>query len=140
MLNARVRKLFEDVKFQEAAQVSCRIANAADPDLPVIDPNATGPIRYRIGSEPLTDAVMFHARLTDRTLSVTLNADHPAFSALYQPLETMPDRAGGPLRTAVELLVLSFARSATALERSGAHYDDLLTTWSTTYGRMLRKK
>nr|BFF14352.1 hypothetical protein GCM10025699_56550 [Microbacterium flavescens] len=34
MLNARVRQSFEDVKFQAAAQISCRVAATADPDLP----------------------------------------------------------------------------------------------------------
>ena len=36
LLNARVRQAFEDVKFQAAAEKSCRIAAAADPDLPLI--------------------------------------------------------------------------------------------------------
>lgn len=139
MLNARVRKLFEDVKFQEAAQVSCRIANAADPDLPVIDANAAGPLRYRIGSEPLPDDAMFRSCLTNRTLNVTMNTDHAAFTALYRPLEAMSEATATTLRTAVELLVLSFARSTIVLDHSDNRYDELVTDWSRTYGRMLRK-
>ena len=141
MLNARVRKTFEDVKFQEASQASCRIAADADPDLPVLSRSsrATGPLRYSLDSQPLSDSVMLRASLSERTLTVTLNADHPAFSALYRPLQALTDKPAADLRTAVELLVLSFARSAVFLQESGRQCDDLIGAWSTTYGRMLRK-
>jgi hypothetical protein len=141
MLNARVRKLFENVKFLEASQASCRIATAADSDLPVIPAaaNSQGPIRYAIGSEALSGTDMFHTCLKESTLSLTLNADHPAFSALYHPLEVLTDSAAVGLRTAVELLMLSFARSVVFLQASGYDSDDLVHAWSTAYGRMLRR-
>ncbi len=140
MLNARVRQAFEDVKFQTAAEASCRIAAAADPDLPVIpSPGRTGAIKYRLGSEALPMEAMFRSALADRTLDLTMNADHPAFAALYQPLKTIEGEAAAQLRTSLELFLLAFARSAAQLERAGRPLDDLVQAWSSTYGRMLQK-
>ncbi len=140
MLNARVRQAFEDVKFQAAAQASCRIAAAADPDLPVIpSPGRPGAIQYRLGLEALPMEAMFHSALADRTLDLTMNADHPAFAALYQPLQAIEGEAAAALRTSLELFLLSFARSAVQLERAGQPLDDLVHAWSSTYGRMLQK-
>lgn len=140
MLNARVRQSFEDVKFQAAAEASCRIAAAADPDLPVI-PSAgrSGAIQYRLGSAVLPLDAMFQSALADRTLDLTMNADHPAFAALYQPLQAIEGEAAAELRTSLELFLLSFARSAVQLERAGQPLDDLVQAWSSTYGRMLQK-
>lgn len=140
MLNARVRQAFEDVKFQAAAEASCRIAAAADPDLPVIPtPGRSGAIQYRLGSEVLPMEAMFQSALADRTLDLTMNADHPAFAALYQPLQAIEGEAAAELRTSLELFLLSFARSAVQLERAGQPLDDLVQAWSSTYGRMLQK-
>lgn len=140
LLNARVRQAFEDVKFQAAAEKSCRIAAAADPDLPLIASRGrSGSIQYRIGSDALPMTVMFQSQLAQRTLDLTLNADHPAFAALYQPLQGIEGDAASGLRTSIELLLLSFARSAAQLEREGHRVDDLLAAWSATYGRMLQK-
>jgi len=140
MLNARVRQAFEDVKFQAAAEASCRIAAAADPDLPVIpSPGRSGAIKYRLGSEALPMEAMFQSALTDRTLDLTMNADHPAFAALYQPLQAIEGEAAAELRTSLELFLLSFARSAVQMERAGQPLDDLVQAWSSTYGRMLQK-
>lgn len=140
MLNARVRKAFEDVKFQAAAEASCRIAAAADPDLPVIpSPGRGGAIRYRLGSEVLPMEVMFQSALADRTLDLTMNADHPAFAALYQPLQAIDGEAAAELRTSLELFLLSFARSAVQLERAGQPLGEFVQAWSRTYGRMLQK-
>ena len=140
MLNARVRQAFEDVKFQAAAEASCQIAAAADPDLPVVpSPGRTGAIQYRFGLDSLPTEAMFRSALVDRTLSLTMNADHPAFAALYQPLQAFEGEAAAKLRTSLELFLLSFARSAAQLERAGQSLDDLIHAWSSTYGRMLQK-
>lgn len=140
MLNARVRQAFEDVKFQAAAEASCRIATAADPDLPVIpSPGRSGAIQYRLGSDALPMQAMFQSALSDRTLDLTMNADHPAFAALYQPLQAIEGEAAAELRTSLELFLLSFARSAVQLEQAGQPLDDLVHAWSSTYGRMLQK-
>jgi len=140
LLNARVRQAFEDVKFQAAAEKSCKIAAAADPDLPVIASRGrNSAIQYRIGSEALPIKTMFSSNLSRRTLSLTLNADHPAFAALYQPLQAIDGDIGAELRTSIELFLLAFARSAVQLERDGHRIDDLLDAWSATYGRMLHK-
>lgn len=140
LLNARVRQSFEEVKFQAASEKSCKIATAADPDLPIIDSRGRrGPIRYRIGSGPLPITTMFSSKLVQSTLSLTLNADHPAFAALYRPLQAIEGDVGAELRTSIELFLLSFARSAAQLERDGHRIEDLLDAWSATYGRMLHK-
>ncbi len=138
LLNARIRQAFEEVKFQAAAAGSCRIAAAADVDLPVIRGRGKdkGPLTYRIDSAPLPLDSMLRARLDHRTLVVTLNVDHPAFAALYHPLLTMADAAAAELRTAVELLLLSYARSAVPM---GQGADEMLRAWSATYGRMLQR-
>lgn len=138
MLNARVRQEFAEVKFQAAAAASCRIAEAADADLPVIKRRGTdkGPLTYRIGSAPLSTDSMLHAQLEHRTLNLTLNADHPAFKALYHPLVNAEDAAAANLRTAVELLLLSFARTSLLM---GKETEEVLRTWSATYGRMLQR-
>jgi hypothetical protein len=140
LLNARARQAFEEVKVQAAAEASCRIASAADPDLPIIATRSgRGALTYRIASEPLPIESMFHSTLARRTLDLTLNADHPAFAALYQPLQALDGDAASHLRTALELFLLSFARSVAQMEQSGQRFDDLLRVWSATYGRMLQK-
>jgi hypothetical protein len=82
---------------------------------------------------------MLDAKLDQRTLEVTLNVDHPAFAALYEPLQSLAGESGeSPLRTAIELLILSFARTTVSFDNA-ALLTDVLTTWSTTYARMLQK-
>lgn len=140
LLNARVRQAFEDVKFRAAAHASCRIATAADPDLPVIDSRErSGKLQYRLESGALPMDAMFRSALAQGTLNLTLNADHPAFTSLFQPLQTMEGEAAAELRTSIELFLLSFARSAVQLTRNGHSVDDLVQAWSSTYGRMLQK-
>lgn len=140
LLNARVRQAFEDVKFQAAAENSCRIASAADPDLPPITSRGrSGAIKYRIGSDTQPMKAMFRSTLAQQTLDLTLNADHPAFAALYKPLQGIEGVVAAELRTSIELFLLSFARSAAQLEREGHRVNDLLEAWSDTYGRMLQK-
>lgn len=140
LLNARVRESFEEVKFQAATEVSCRIAAAADADLPVITSRGgSGALDYRIGSDTLPMTEMFRTALTRRTLDLTLNADHPVFAALYQPLQGIESEAAAALRTSIELFLLAFARSAVQVERDGLDVNELLAAWSATYGRMLQK-
>jgi hypothetical protein len=141
LLNSRARQAFEEVKFRAATEMSCRIAEATDVDLPVIrtEGKASGALNYRIGSEQLPIETMFTSTLKRRTLDVTLNVDHPAFAALYRPLQTLGDEAAGELRIALELFLLSFARTTTLLDRDGHSCDALLQLWSRTYGRMLQK-
>jgi hypothetical protein len=79
---------------------------------------------------------MFSATVHDGTLEVQLNVDHPAFAAIYQPLQALPDEVGSGLRTAIELLVLALGRSAAADPESSHAFIDQL---SETYGRMLQK-
>lgn len=140
LLNGRVRQAFEEVKFQVATEASCRIAAAVDAELPVIRSNGKrhGAMGYRIRSEQLPVETMFTSALRQRTLDVTLNVDHPAYAALFQPLQALGDEAAD-LRTALELFVLAFARTATLLDHNGKSRDELLRLWSTTYGRMLQK-
>jgi hypothetical protein len=140
LLNARVRQTFEEVKFRAATESSCRIAAAADVDLPVIRSTGkrSGALSYRIGSEQLPIETMFKSTLRQRTLDVILNVDHPAYAALYQPLQALGDEAAD-LRTALELFVLAFARTAALMDHDGKSRDELLRLWSTTYGRMLQK-
>jgi hypothetical protein len=143
LLNARVRQAFEDVKFQAATEASCRIAEAADGQLPVIpsvdDGNSNGGLSYRISSQQLPIENMFLTKLRQRTLEVTLNVDHPAFAALYRPLQSITDESAADLRTAIELFVLSFARTTALLGADQRCPEDLLRLWSATYGRMLQK-
>ena len=140
VLNARVRQAFEEVKFEAAVQGSCRIASAADVDLPVIHSSgrASGGLSYHLGADQLSGESMFDLTLKQRRLDVTMNIDHPGFTALYRPLQEMGD-SGRPVRTALELLILSFARSVRAMGMSEQDYRDLLRVWGATYGRMLQK-
>jgi len=138
LLNARVRQAFEEVKFQAAADVSCRIAAAADSDLPVIASRGRGALSYRIGSEPLSIDDMFRWAVSRRTLELTLNVDHPAFAALYRPIQALEGEKAAELRTALELFLLSFARSTAQMERSGQCFNELMRAWGTTYERMLQ--
>jgi hypothetical protein len=139
MLNARVRQSFEDVKFEAAAEISCRVAATADPDLPVVTDSrgsGRGPLAYRISTAQLTPDLLFATSLHASTLEVQLNVDHPAFAALYAPLQALSDGAGTQLRTTVELLLLSMARASLA---SGEGTNQLLAQWGSTFGRMLQK-
>jgi hypothetical protein len=138
LLNGRVRQAFEEVKFQAEATASCRIAAAADADLPVIKGKGRdkGALNYRIGSAPLPLNTMLRSELKQRTVSVTLNIDHPAFAALYRPLHAMEGSAATEFRTALELFLLSYARTTLLLGQDG---DEMLQAWSATYGRMLQR-
>jgi hypothetical protein len=138
LLNDRVRSAFEEVKFQTASEASCRIAASADGDLPVIKAGgkARGTLDYRIGSAPLPIETVFQTTLRRGTVDVTLNVDHPAFAALYRPLQVMDGAAAADLRTGVELLVLSLARTSLLLGQTG---DETIRSWGTTFGRMLQR-
>ena len=140
VLNARVRQAFEEVKFEAAVQGSCRVAGAADADLPVIPASGrtAGALSYRLGAEQLSGDSMFDLTLRQRRLDVTMNVDHPAFGALYRPLQELGD-SGTRVRTALELMLLSFARSVTSMGASEQEYRELLQVWGATYGRMLAK-
>jgi hypothetical protein len=143
LLNSRVRQAFEEVKFLAATGNSCRIAEAADPHLPIIARRgrrkATGALAYQLTSGALPSGTMLDAKLDQRTLEVTLNVDHPAFAALYEPLQSLAGESGeSPLRTAIELLILSFARTTVSFDNAEL-LADVLTTWSATYARMLQK-
>jgi hypothetical protein len=95
-----------------------------------------GPISYQIGSAELPDGQMLTTELKGQQLSVTLNTDHPAFAALYQPLQAMGEAAGADLRTAVELLLLAHTRTSYQLGLDGG---DMLRAWGETYGKMLQR-
>lgn len=138
LLNSRVRQAFEEVKFQTAAAASCRIAAEADADLPVIKGRgrAKGALNYRIESAPLPLDTMFRSELKQRTLNVTLNIDHPAFAALYRPLQDLEESTAAGLRTALELFLLSYARTSLQVTQDGG---DMLLAWGATYGRMLQR-
>lgn len=140
LLNARIRKAFEDVKFQTATEASCRIAEAADRDLPILRKGrgrgGHGPLAYRISTTHLSPDALFTTSLKSNTLEVQLNVDHPAFASLYQPLQALPDVSAAELRTALELLLLAFARSAAG---SADPIDPLVAEWGSTYARMLQK-
>lgn len=140
LLNSRVRKDFEEVKFQAATEASCRIAEAADRDLPIMRKGrgrgASGPLTYRISTAHLQPDELFAASVKSNVLDVQLNVDHPAFSLLYQPLQNLPDGPAAGLRTTVELLILAFARSAAGnIEPT----DSLVAEWGATYARMLQR-
>jgi hypothetical protein len=140
-LNARVRQAFEDVKFREASQESCRIAEAADRNLPVLPRGKRrgngGALAYRLMSAPLASGEMFETKVEGGTLRVTLNTDHPAFAALYRPLQALADESGASsLRTAIELLVLSYARSSVTIPPGSR---DAVAAWSSTYAKMLQQ-
>lgn len=140
LLNSRVRQAFEDVKFQAATEASCRIAEAADRDLPILrrgrGRRAHGPLAYRISTTHLSPDALFTTSLRSNTLDVQLNVDHPAFASLYQPLQALPEGPAAELRTAVELLILAFARSAAG---SAEPTDSLVAEWGSTYARMLQR-
>ena len=140
LLNARVRQAFEEVKFEAAVQGACLIASAADSELPVIRTRGktNGALSYHLGADQLSGETMFDLTLKQRHLNVTMNTDHPGFAALYRPLQEMGE-SGTPVRTALELLLLSFARSVATIGASEQDYRDLLQTWGATYGRMLQK-
>ena len=140
LLNARVRQAFEEVKFEAAVEGSCRIAAVADADLPLIRKrgHVAGALSYHLGADQLTGESMLGLTLKNRDLRVTMNVDHPAFGALYRPLQEMGD-AGLPIRTALELLFLSLARSLAAVEPADADRQELLEAWGLIYGRMLAK-
>lgn len=140
LLNGRVRQAFEEVKFEAAVQGSCRIAGAADADLPLIRSHgaSTGALSYHLGAEQLNGDSMFDLTLSHRRLEVTMNIDHPGFAALYRPIQNMGED-GSAVRTALELLFLSFARSVAAIDTNDQECRNLLENWGATYGRMLQK-
>lgn len=142
LLNSRVRQSFEAVKFQAATDNSCRIAEIADPQLPVLRRQrrkvSAGALRYRLTSGALPSDTMLDTKLEQGTVNVTLNTDHPAFAALYGPLQALAGDSGeSPLRTAIELLVLSYARATLSFDDADTR--EAVALWSTTYAKMLQK-
>ena len=97
---------------------------------------AKGALNYRIESAPLPLDTMFRSELKQRTLNVTLNIDHPAFAALYRPLQDLEESTAAGLRTALELFLLSYARTSLQVTQDGG---DMLLAWGATYGRMLQR-
>jgi hypothetical protein len=149
-LNSRVRKAFEELKFRESTLNSCRIAEAADRHLPVLRRGrrrrSAGPLAYQLLSGQTASGEMFETAVESQQIRVTFNTDHPAFAALYRPLQGMSDEAGGShlstandLRTAVELLVLSFARSLAVSAQGPGERADLMKIWSDVYAKMLQQ-
>jgi anti-sigma regulatory factor (Ser/Thr protein kinase) len=142
LLNSRVRQSFEAVKFQAATDNSCRIAETADPLLPVLSQAhrkpPTGALTYRLTSGALPSNTMLDTELDQGTVQVTFNIDHPAFPALYGPLQALANDSGeSPLRTAIELLILSYARAS--LSFNDADMRGVNAVWSDTYAKMLQK-
>lgn len=145
LLNARVRQTFEEVKFRAATDLSCRIAEAAEPLLPIVRRGRrrgeTGPLAYRLTSSQLGSDGMLTTALDGRTVNVTLNADHPAFAALFGPLQMPSEEPGdNPLRTAIELLVLSLARATVEIDPRGGQSVALVAAWGSAYAKMLQKR
>lgn len=140
LLNTRVRHAFEHAKFEAAVQSACRIATIADAELPAVHfrGETSGALSYQLEAEQLPGETMFDLTLRHRCVNVTMNTDHPGFAALYRPLQEMGE-SGAPVRTALELLLLSFGRSLAATGATERDYHNLLQTWGTTYGRMLQK-
>lgn len=146
LLNGRVRQAFEAVKFSTAAQRSCRIAEAADADLPVIRRKSTrrgseSPrLSYRLESAAMPDDRLFGLAVTNSVLVVTINSDHPAFTAIYQPLIAMATKEADDLRVAIELLLMACARAQALLEaRPSQSWTELPALWSDALGKMLRR-
>jgi hypothetical protein len=145
LLNARVRQAFESVKFEAAAGRSCQIAGASDHHLPAIRPSGTRstraarPLTYRLSTEARGAAKFLSARVSHNTLEVTVNSDHAGYAALYKPLQELDSKDGSDLRAAIELLLLSLARSGATLDAArDSRWDELATLWSNSFATMLR--
>ena len=138
LLNVRVRESFEEARFRAEADVACRVAREADKDLPVLSEMLRhSPIAYSIETKPLVGRDMFEWSASSGELVLTLNTDHPSFAALYQPLRDLDGDRSRELRTAVELLLLAFVRSAVQVG-SMPSTRELVAAWSHTLERMLR--
>lgn len=140
LLSNRVRLAFEEVKFQAASQAACSIATATEKELiPVVTQGTGGPLNYRIDSRALHHGRMFEVGLQGRTLTLALNTEHPAFPSLYTPLQASSERGIANLRTSIELLLLSLARSVAQEGEISTQVENLLAEWSRTYQRMLQR-
>lgn len=139
LLNARVRRAFEEVKFRAATERACTIAAAAEGDLPAIRKHGGSPLTYQIRTDPLPIESMFRTELSHQRLDLTLNVDHPAFAALYTPLHSGEVSSEGSVRTSFELMLLSLGRTLAHLEADGTSAGDLVALWSRTFARMLRQ-
>jgi hypothetical protein len=139
LLNSRVRQSFEAAKFAAAASNACRAAAAAESVLPILPgPDTTArPLTYALRSEPRAGDAMFSADREGDVLTVTVDRDHAAFAALYGPLQGMDSDDGKRLRKAVELLILSFARTAIGPGASESH-GGFLKDWSNVYAKMVQ--
>jgi hypothetical protein len=140
LLNARVRRAFEEVKFEAAVQASCRIAGLADSELPLLESHGRsgGPLSYRLGAGQIDGDSMFTMLLQQGQLSVTLSEDHPAYSALIKPMLELGD-VGAPLRTAFELFVLSIARTVAAVPDAEQRSQTILEDLGSVYASMLHR-
>ena len=126
-LNAVVRKEHAlckaDERFREAEQTAGRY-NARLPRVAVLDKRLDDP-RFQGGQCPLklsqrslgTEDV-YELRCQSGQLQVTLNQDHPFFTALYTPLAESKDPRNRLLRLQLELLILALARAEAALGAS----------------------
>lgn len=111
-LNARARAAFERLKAAPAPSAAALTAAAEDRYLPplrggTVVGGAHG-LAYRIAEASFAGPEFYHATLDDGAIVVTLNRDHPFFTALYRPACAAPQARE---RFALECLLLSAARA-----------------------------
>lgn len=112
-LNSRVRKAFEATKEQRESPAAT-LATQHEQYLPPPAPWVRKPARqidglqYRIRVAPAVDQDFFSVRLTERTLLITINADHPFCRMIF---ERDTSKVNAAERLGLELLLVSFARA-----------------------------
>jgi hypothetical protein len=109
-LNGRVRARFAVAK-RPVPSPAARRASARDRLLPITRGSGPAPpegFRYRIISEPLGTDEFFRAAITDDTVVLTLNSDHPFHVRVYTPACILADTS---VRFGLEAMLLAAVRA-----------------------------
>jgi len=95
---------------------------------------STDGFKYRLVVDALPSTAAFSVLPTPSLLVVAINASHPFFKKIYQPLMEAPGAEADVIRSRLDLLVLAAARSEVALpdqrDRAAAHrerWSDILS-------------
>ena len=123
VLNARARAAFEDAKVHTLSRAS-KAASDRDQFLP-LPAHAKqsilgGGLSYRIRSRALGVPEFYQVTLSNNTVIVTLNGEHPFYDRIYRPLSGRQSRE----RDNIELMLLAAARAD--LEAADSGQEDFL--------------
>ena len=96
-------------------------------------------LRYRIQKMPMDDLSFFVPHLSNGELKIVLNQEHPFFECLYPRLGGTQDNKPIDFKTALELLIIAYARAEVSVVRNigKQQIQQLRESWSNNLAAFL---